>query len=183
MKAESWKDIPGYEGLYQVSDHGNVRSLGIIKNCYDINHERKTIFIPKITNRKLLDNGSGYLYVSLKKNGKRKNHYVHRLVAESYCEKKSENNHVNHIDYNKKNNHADNLEWCTPRENVEHSKCHMRKTHISITNTGEKYITKKKDRNLYRVSIKNRGIEKCFKTIPEAVEYRDKVLNGIDYSN
>lgn len=94
---EVWKDINGYEGLYQVSNCGRIRSLWfgkkkLLKQQTDIN---------------------GYLYVDLyNKNGKKK-HKVHRLVANEFCERTDGYDVVNHKDEDKTNNHYDNLEWCT----------------------------------------------------------------------
>ena len=91
---EIYKDIPGYEGLYQVSNLGNVygvkRKHQIAKN----------------------DNGNGYLYVRLSKNGKVKNHYIHRLVAIAFIPNPTNLPEVNHKDENKQNNTVENLEWC-----------------------------------------------------------------------
>lgn len=65
--------------------------------------------------------GKGYLYVDLYKNGKRTKFYVHRLVAEAYIPNPENKPYINHKDGNPKNNCVDNLEWCTPLENVEHA--------------------------------------------------------------
>lgn len=102
---EEWKDIQGYEGLYQVSNLGNVKSL---------------------LNNRLLKPGKhskGYLVVILCKNKKHKPFYVHRLVAQTFLENKDKCNQVNHIDGDKSNNNVCNLEWCNDYEN----KCHAYK--------------------------------------------------------
>lgn len=102
---EIWKDINGYEGLYQVSNLGNVRS--IYDNCP--NHlckNRIKIIKQHITN-------SGYLFVQLHKNKIVKNKAVHRLVAEAFIENNYNLPQVNHKDEDKFNNNAENLEWCT----------------------------------------------------------------------
>lgn len=97
---EVWKDIKGFEGLYQVSTHGNVRSL---------NYRRKKI----VHNLKISYSGSGYGVVVL--GGK--NYYVHRIVATEFLPNPENKREVNHIDCNKENNRVDNLEWCTQTEN------------------------------------------------------------------
>lgn len=103
---EIWKDIKEYEGLYQVSNLGNVRSL---------NYNRQ-----KITKQlRPYKNIRGYWVVSLFKNNKQKTKMVHRLVAESFIENIENNIIVNHKDGNKNNNCADNLEWCTPQYNIK----------------------------------------------------------------
>ena len=110
---EIWKDIEGYEGLYQVSNLGNVKSLRkrIDKGkCHRYFDEK--ILKPIETNR-------GYLRVKLCKNRKIKKTRVHRLVAEAFI--KRPELEVNHIDGNKKNNKAENLEWVTQKENKQHA--------------------------------------------------------------
>lgn len=96
-----WKDIPDYEGLYQVSDCGQVKSF---KNG------KEKILKPG------LDRG-GYEYVVLCKDGVTKNYKVHRLVMYTHSHVDDELT-VNHIDENKRNNHLSNLEYCTRAENV-----------------------------------------------------------------
>lgn len=67
------------------------------------------------------DNGNGYMYVNLSKNGKYKSVTVHRLVAKAFLEKKPDKNQVNHIDGNKANNNVSNLEWTDRYENMQHA--------------------------------------------------------------
>ena len=99
---EEWKDIPEYKGKYQCSNKGNVR---------DINHVKiKTIL--KTT---------GYRCVYLRAHGERKSFFVHRLVAITFIKAVTGKNHVNHKDGNKLNNIVENLEWCTPGENLSHA--------------------------------------------------------------
>lgn len=107
---EEWRDIKGYEGMYQVSDAGLVRSLdrevngkflkGRILSCYS-KHTYPAV---------VLCNEKGKKHVR-----------VHRIVAETFLENPYNLPEVNHIDGNKNNNHVDNLEWCTHRENAEHA--------------------------------------------------------------
>lgn len=98
---EVWKDIAGYEGLYQVSNLGRVKRDGRIKTLS-------------------VDRG-GYLYVWLSKHSKMKCLKVHRLVADAFIENPNGKRTVNHIDGNKKNNQVDNLEWATHSENIIHA--------------------------------------------------------------
>lgn len=102
---EIWKEIKGYEGLYQVSNIGNVKSL----NYRHTGEER--IRKPNVGR-------DGYLRVELCKNGKRKTLLIHRLVLMTFAPinnmKKLD---VNHKDENKQNNNLNNLEWCTPKYN------------------------------------------------------------------
>lgn len=101
------KDIIGYEGLYAVTREGLVWA-------YPKKSRLQGRWLKSTINR------FGYEYVCLFKDGKRKNRYVHQLVAEAYVGERLKP-HVNHIDGNKLNNHADNLEWVTPKENKIHA--------------------------------------------------------------
>lgn len=168
---EIWKDIKGFEGVYQVSNTGKVRRL-IFRN----NHVVKN----KIIEKKPTDNGNGYLIVNLQNGNKRKNYYVHRLVAEAFCEKPINSSVVNHKDYNKYNNGAENLEWCTQKLNVIYSSERMKheKKKCKATNTGEKYIQKRNKR--YCVSISRLKVYKSFSSLEEAIAFRNEVLiNGL----
>lgn len=124
---EIWKNIEEYEGLYQISNLGKVRSLD--RYVTDVN---KTQFI-KGKNLKAGDNGKGYLIVSLLKNGFRKNHYIHRLVAKHFLENYDSKKVVNHKDFNTKNNSVNNLEVVTQKENIKYSNANKRydKAHIN----------------------------------------------------
>lgn len=118
---ETWKDIADYEGLYKVSSHGKVYSC----------------ITGKILNTRL--SSSGYLKVQLYKNNQPKTVYIHRLVASSFLDKKSENLEVNHIDGNKTNNNIENLEWVTKSENQIHAiKNNLRKSSPMLGKTGRK---------------------------------------------
>lgn len=108
---EIWKDIPEYEGLYQVSNCGNVRSLSHKVSCWNgfkmviKNHSGKML-TPQAD--KL-----GYLRVRLSKNGHMKSYLVHRLVAEAFILNIKDELLINHKDENPRNNHVSNLEWCS----------------------------------------------------------------------
>lgn len=174
---EVWKDIRGYEGLYQVSNMGRVKSLErSVRNNINggIRVIKESLLSPT-------DNGNGYKILGLSKGRKRKNHYVHRLVAEHFVENPFEKPYVNHLDYDKSNNKATNLEWCTQVENVAYSTEHMRKpkSKYRISNTGEKYITKRvyhKSCVIYRVLVRNKGIDRGFKSLSDAIQYRNEVM-------
>lgn len=117
---EVWKDIKGYEGLYQVSNLGNVRSLDRSVKRANGRLKKKGKLL------KLTPNSSGYLRVLLKADGVGKYWFVHRLVALHFVDnpRESKNNIVNHLDCNFLNNSVDNLEWTTPLGNARHAiKC------------------------------------------------------------
>lgn len=105
---EIWKPIVGYEGLYEVSNLGNVKSLNW-KNT----KEEKCLYLKK--------HNKGYLQVELVKNKNKKMVLVHRIVAETFLENLSNKPQINHKDYNRSNNNVENLEWCTNSENMKHS--------------------------------------------------------------
>lgn len=109
--SEVWRDIEGYEGLYQVSSEGRVKSL-----------ERKDRLGRTVKERILKPGvvGSGYLMISLCTGGKQKMFSVHRLVCQAFHENPENKSDVNHINENKTDNRAWNLEWCTRRENLNH---------------------------------------------------------------
>ena len=105
---EIWKDIKDYEGLYQVSNYGRVRSLDRYDN---VGRSRKGSIMT------VTDNGKGYRAISLSKNGARKTYKVHRLVAEAFIPNNDNLPQINHKDENRYNNHVDNLEWCSSKYN------------------------------------------------------------------
>lgn len=111
---EIWKDIEGYEGAYQVSDQGNVKTLSRKVKCGNG-------YV--ITKEKILSPGrdsSGYLVVRLSKNNKGKTYKIHRLVAIAFIPNPLNLPQVNHKDENKINPKADNLEWCTNKYNCNY---------------------------------------------------------------
>ena len=108
LYAEKWRDIEGYEGLYQVSNIGRVRSL----DRYDNRGCKRKGQIKKGS----VDN-HGYLLIGLSKNGKRKYYGVHRLVAFAFVEGYFEGAHIDHIDTCKTKNIWTNLRWTTAKEN------------------------------------------------------------------
>ena len=104
---EIWKDVIGYEGLYQVSNLGRVKR---------IKHTTKKLFFSeRIVNQYV--NMNGYMMAPLSKDGKDKHKAVHRLVAQAFIPNPDNLPFVNHKDENPLNNHIDNLEWCTVKYN------------------------------------------------------------------
>ena len=119
---EIYKDIEGYEGLYQISNYGNVKSLnykktgkdGLLKPQYD---------------------SDGYCQVSLYKHHKGKSFPIHRLVAEHFIDNPDNLYEVNHKDENKLNNCVDNLEWCSHEYNCNYGTRNKRHSEYMIGNT------------------------------------------------
>ena len=110
---EIWKDIKGYEGIYQVSNLGNVKSL---LRQVKIGNNKRVIAEKLLTPIKTTN---GYYCVNFTHNN-RKQYLVHRLVAEAFYGTNIDLV-VNHKDFNKQNNRLDNLEFCTQKENIYHS--------------------------------------------------------------
>ena len=104
MKKEYWKPVVGYEGHYQISNFGRVKSIKFGKEIILKQHKDKF----------------GYLYVDLYKNNIKKKYKVHRLVAEAFLPNPYNLLQVNHRDENKLNNNVDNLEWCTNEYNINY---------------------------------------------------------------
>lgn len=112
---EIWKDIKNYEGLYQISNLGNVKSL----ERY-VNHLNGVRIVHEKILKPIIDN-TGYYVVSLWKENICERIHIHRIVTENFIPNISNKPFVNHIDGNKLNNCINNLEWCTPKENNIHA--------------------------------------------------------------
>ena len=125
--SEAWADIKGYEGLYQVSTLGRIKSLPR-RGTYSEVH------ILKVS-----DDGKGYLQVGLCKNSIYKSHKVHRLVAEAFIANPDNLPEVNHKYENKSNCHVSNLEWCDRSYNVNYGSrtSKTQKPVIQLTKSGE----------------------------------------------
>ena len=113
MTEEIWRPIVGYEGLYEVSSYGRVRSLDRYDNK---NHFRKGLIMKQNDS----GNGRGYMSVILCLNGKIKKYLVHRLVAQAFIPNPDNLPEVNHKDENPGNNNVTNLEWCDHSYNINY---------------------------------------------------------------
>lgn len=111
---EVWKEVQDFNILYEVSNHGRVRTKyrrgGNGGGSYG---EKYRILTPR-------DNGNGYLCFKWNSGDKHKTAYVHRLVANAFVENSNGYSEINHLDENKKNNFAENLEWTTHKNNCRH---------------------------------------------------------------
>lgn len=111
------KDIPGYEGVYQADEDGNIFSV----ERWVEHAKTGKQFVPA-KKRALSNHGTGYLTVRLAKGGVVKTHRVHRLIAETFLPKStSDGDEVNHKNGVKSDNRLCNLEWCSPQENITHA--------------------------------------------------------------
>ena len=114
---EVWKDIIGYEGKYQVSNLGRIKSLA--RNIKGGHWNTNRWFSEKILS--LCKRGPGYLGVCLCENDKKKTYLVHRIVLQAFVDNTGNKPESNHIDGNKHNNRVDNLEWSTRSDNEIHA--------------------------------------------------------------
>jgi hypothetical protein len=120
---EIWKDILGFEGLYQISNYGNVKSCKRLVNSKSGSQ--------RLVNEKLLSLGKdkdGYLMAILCQDATKKTVKIHRLVADAFIDKINGKNLVNHIDSEKSNNLFSNLEWVSSLENNCHRKSKLKYT-------------------------------------------------------
>lgn len=169
---EIWGDIPKFEGYYQVSNLGNVRSVERIIKYRDgrtFNYPSKQLNQTKDT--------KGYLQVGLNVNGRQTTHRIHRLVAETFLVKPEiKLISVNHIDGIKANNQLDNLEWVTYSENTKKG------YDIGLFDKSREAARERMKNNTYQckeveVTFKNTGITKNFKSAREASRYINRCLN------
>lgn len=115
-KEEVWKDVPVYDGLYQVSSLGKIKVPP--RWCKSKLGSRQLRNGKELVTRNMRD---GYIQAGLTINGKWKGHPVHRLVASAFIPNPQNKPCVNHVDGNKKNNNVENLQWVTHKENTRHA--------------------------------------------------------------
>jgi len=119
MIEEKWRDVPGYEGLYQVSNYGRVRSLDrYVWNRCRARGKRDFLKGSILRPQKHV---AGYLFVALYKDGKKRQIRINRLVLTVFDRPPKEGEESNHMNGNKTNNYIDNLEWMTKLQNQRHA--------------------------------------------------------------
>lgn len=182
---EIWKPVVGYESLYEVSNFGNVRSLN-----YRRTGQKK--ILSSTTSKE------GYKKISLYKEGKMKQVYIHRLVAQAFIPNPNDYPIINHKDENPSNNHVSNLEWCTiaynnsygtaierkveklkGRKHTEEAKRKMSKA-LKGKNTGKKlsYEQKRKIGEAVKKKIQCLNTGQIFNSLKEAAEWSGQKDSG-----
>ncbi|ATN93890.1 HNH endonuclease [Lactobacillus phage LJ] len=155
--AEIWKDIEGFEGLYQVSNMGRVRSL-----------DREDALGRRLKGKVLAGRPSkGYLGVALYRDGHAKGYPVHRLIAKAFLDNPSNLPEVNHKDENKANNAVSNLEWCTSRYNCNYGTRNERvgkasgKSIYVVMNSGHRYFFRSATKAAELLGLNTQAICNC----------------------
>lgn len=160
LDGEEWRDVIGFEGLYMVSSFGRVVSLG--RFILPGKGGKKRFKKPKLIHPSL--NHNGYYKVTLSKDGTPSYVRIHRLVGESFIPNPNNYQCLDHIDTNTKNNHINNLRWCTLKENQNNtiSLIKMSKAHKARCANGRMYV-----RPIVRISLLKNDIKK-YNSIKEA---------------
>lgn len=160
---EIWKDIPGYEGYYQVSNLGRIKSLPRCKPT-DKRKTHNNIRKPRLAK-------NGYLRVNLSKGNSVKWFGVHRLVALTFIPNPDNLPVINHKDENKQNNRVENLEWCTHQYNCEYGTARERQRKTRAANPNDKVVRKlvgeKNSKAILQYSLSGEMIAR-YKSLSEA---------------
>lgn len=172
MKEEIWKDIVGYEGLYQISNLGRIKRILFINNKVTCKKEH---IISQQINKK------NRCYASLYKNNKRKNCIVHRLVATAFIPNPNDLPQINHIDGNPRNNNINNLEWCTASYNNKHAYVNELNNLKAYNNKRKKIIIRSDGKEydcVYSASI-DMEVSPC--SIRDCLKKRIKTCKGYSF--
>lgn len=173
---EKWKDIKGFEGFYQISNLGRVKSL---RGGRGSTNQHEKIRATSLTK-------DGYVKVRLMYQGKDKTMRVHRLVAEAFLPKPELKDTINHIDGNKQNNAVSNLEWADRTEQMEHAYSLGLKTARKGSSNANAKLTDDQVREIRRVYV---PYSRDFGTVALAKKYGvtnrviGLVVNGKAYKN
>lgn len=172
---EIWKDVIDFEGIYEVSNLGRVRSLDKTVYCKNGRFKRmkgKILSPSKHT--------SAYLIIRLCYGGREyKHYYLHRLIAEHFCHNDDPKNktQVNHINGKHKDNRACNLEWCTPSENIKHG---VRSGKINNSRKGNKvkWFTEKEATIVALLDLKGYSINNIAEHLGRSRTSISSFMNG-----
>ena len=187
MNNEIWKPVVGYEGLYEVSNLGQIRSLG--------NTRGPSRFKGKITILRTEASWVGHLRVQLRKDGKYKHYYVHRIVAAAFLPNPDKLPIINHKDCNPLNNSVDNLEWCTQKYNANYADAQKKKvisfkeSNVNSCHYYKGLATKNRlkvgsyEKPVHQIDIATGDIIQTFRSIREAertfnTKHISAVVNG-----
>ena len=171
MEGEVWKDIEGYEGLYQVSNMGRIKSLEKTCNTYNGKGEfRRTV---KERIRAQTFTSGNYLHVCLSKNGIHKTQRIHRLVAKAFLDNPLNKETVDHINTIRTDNRVCNLKWATQSEQFTDNEISKERMRISRSENGRKTAKERQKLMVEALKRKVRCITtgKEFKSITEAAKY------------
>lgn len=170
MGTEIWQEIRGYEGLHKVSNLGRVKSENRVA--------MRGNGAPQTSSEKIIaqrDDSNGYHRVALWKDGKQEYRFVHRLVAEAFVQNVDNKPAVDHIDFDRHNDKAENLRWCTQAENLGRSREFGRiKSNIS-----EEMRRKRKERASKPV---RRSDGKVFKSIGDAARASNVTHSAVSHA-
>ena len=168
---EVWKDVAGYEGLLQVSNLGRVKTLDHYvrhKKAEHLKRIKERIHTVQIGN-------SGYKYFMFCYNGQSKHLQIHRLVATAFIPNPENKPQVNHINADKLDNRVENLEWCTPSENMQHA---YKNRLIPLDKVGKKGALNNSARPVDSYSLDGQFL-KHFDTMKEAANEYNIPLSGV----
>ena len=182
LKTEIWKPIKGFEGLYEVSSLGNVRSVDRYVMC------GKQYCLLKGKPKKPYPNSKGYLMVGLYKNSQRTHYLIHRLVAEAFIPNPNNLPCIDHINTIKTDNRVENLRWCSYKENMNNP---LTREHINIKirskEVQEKRLATVRKKQSYRCEIPvyyidEDGSKRSFKSMSEAQRQTNVLSSYISLS-
>lgn len=170
LENEIWEDVPGYEGSYQVSNYGRIKSLP----RYVLYSDGREYFYDGVLLKQKHDHG-GYCCVELTKNSKLETFKVHRLVASVFIPNPNNLPQINHKDENKDNNRVENLEWCdsyynnnygTKKERIELNRKDRKPIILTDMTTGEKHYCPSISDAIRTFNLDPRTIQRCLKKEP-----------------
>lgn len=167
MPREIWRSVPGYEGCYEVSSLGQVKSVGRIVNKGVYSYFRKERILK-------LDDRGDYIQITLSKDSKDSRFMVHRLVAAAFLPNPDNLPVVNHKDGDKHNNQVSNLEWCTHSQNVQHA------IQTGLIRSGQQKINGSKATDTVGVRVRCVDTGELFDSIASAARYIGSYAGVID---